>query len=140
MKFEWSEFCRLVRGIPEVASCEDKDLHTMLALPNPPSRHTDGVGRPLPGSSLINEHPDVAGYRRVMSNRHRGCVEDGDDAGVSYHGRLVRFLESHPEASRLVIVALSTPNECYEVLYFADAKAAIFSPVRYLEGRKMGST
>jgi hypothetical protein len=140
MNFDWLEFCALVRSIPEVTACADGELHRMLTKPTPPSRQTNEVGAPLSGSSLINEHPDPASYRRVMDVRCRGCVEDGDEVGANYHVRLVQFLESHPEGSGLFIVDLSTSVECYEFLYIPVAKAALFSPVRHLEGRKMKRT
>lgn len=110
----------------------------MLSQTAAPSRRTDDVGRPLPGSSFIAEHPDLASYRRVMSIRHQGCVEDGDKIGAIYHGRLVRFVDAHL-ASQLFIVWLSTERECYEFLYFPREQTALFFPARYLEGRKIES-
>jgi hypothetical protein len=137
MKFDWLEFCRLVRHLPEVVSCDDEGLHRMLVQPVPPSRHTDDIGRPLPGSSLITEHPDLPNYRRVMDIRYRGCVDEDDKVGVRYFGQVVGFLESRSQSSRLQIVCLSTERECYEILYFADEAAVLLCPVRHLEGRNI---
>ena len=70
-------FCNLVRSIPEAVSCMDVELHRMLIQPVPPARQTDEIGRPLPGSSLINEHPDLPNYRRVADIRRGLCAEVG---------------------------------------------------------------
>ena len=137
VKFDWSEFCSLARSIPEVASCMDDELRQVLVQPTPPARHTDKVGRPLPGSSLINEHPDLAGYRRVADIRRRICIEAGDGLAGRYLDRVVGFLKSHSAATQMWIVELSTQRECYEILYFAGEKTGLFSPTRYLEGREL---
>jgi hypothetical protein len=135
MHLDWQEFCSLVRSLPEVAACDDAELHKMLFRVIAPSLRTDEFGRPLPGSSLMSEHPDLPNFRRVAEIRHQICNVAGDISGSKYFGRLVEFLKSHSELSRLQIVSLSTERECYEILYFPDVSEVLFSPVRYLEGR-----
>jgi hypothetical protein len=139
MHFDWSAFCRLVRSLPEVEACDDAELHKMLGGPVPPLKHTDEFGRPLLGSSLISEHPEPPNYRRIIDIRHR-FADDGDVVRNSYFGRLDGFLKSHSELSRIQIVCLSTERECYEVVYFPEAAAAFFFPVRHLEERKHESS
>jgi hypothetical protein len=136
VKFNWLQFCRLLRSLPEVVACEDDELRTMLIQPTPPFKKVDEIGRPMPGSSLINEHPDLSNYRRVTNIRHQGCIENGDTVGARYFGRLIEFLNDRANDPNLLIVCLSTDQECYEVLYSPDAPAALFSRVRYLEGSR----
>ncbi|MDD5139599.1 MAG: hypothetical protein PHY43_04975 [Verrucomicrobiales bacterium] len=113
----------MARKLPEVAACVDEELHRMLSLPTPPPRHTDEFGTPLPGSSLILDHPDLPNYRRCSDIRRRGA----DDPALGYLNRVVAFLDSHPTASQMWIVCLCTQKECYEISYFAQEKAMLLS-------------
>jgi len=124
--------------MPEVVACSDAELHAMLSQSAPPSRHTDDVGRPWPGSGWIAEHPNLPNYRRVMRIRHQVCVEACDDIGALYCGRIIGFIDAHAPL-RLLIVVLSTERDCYEFLYSAGEQAALFSAVRFLEGRSIES-
>ena len=123
MHFDWSEFCKLVSSLPEVAACEDVELHRMLSQSSPPARHTDELGCPLPGSSLISDHQDLPNYRRCSDIRRRGA----DKPALDYLNRVVSFLDSYPYASQMWIVCLCTQQECYEILYFAQEKAMLLS-------------
>ncbi len=122
-QLNWPEFCRLARSLPEVEACDDAELHRMLCQPSPPASYTDEIGRPLPGSSLISDHPDLPNYRRCSDIRRCGA----DEPALRYLDRIVGFLESHSDASQMWIVCLSTQKECYEILYFAQKQAALLS-------------
>ncbi len=123
MQLDWPEFCRLARKLPEVAACDDSELREMLSQPHPPARHTDEIGRPLPSSSLILDHPDLPNYRRCLDIRRRGA----DEPALGYLNRVVAFLDSHPTATQMWIVCLCTQEQCYEVLYFAHEQAMLLS-------------
>jgi len=141
MKFDWPEFCATLRSSADYLACDDTELRAMLARPTPPLEHTDEIGRPLPGSSLVSEHPDLPNYRRVAAIRHQLAVDAKDALGIAYSWRVLQFLESYPGDSPFFIVTLSTKRECYETLFFPSARLLTFAPVKYLEGRNRdGST
>ncbi len=123
MQLDWPEFCRMARKLPEVAACVDAELHRILSMPTPPPRHTDEFGAPLPGSSLILDHPDLPNYRRSSDIRRRGA----DEPALSYLNRVVAFLDSHRTESQMWIVCLCTQKDSYEILYFTQEQAMLLS-------------
>src|ERR1043166_2579948 len=139
MRCDWQHFSVKLRELPNCKNLNDQELQSMLLRATPPPENTDEIGTPLPGSSLISEHPDLPNYKRIEAIRYKIALDDGDTLGAAYSSRVLAFLRSHPDDSPLFFVNLSTQLECYQTLYFPSSDSLLFSRVRYLEGRNRPS-
>ena len=132
--FNWKEFAACSRQSASAFCAADKHLAATLAAPEPLARRTDKVGKPLPESVSINEHPDVPNFRRALSIRRE--LARGNDPYIAYAETAIRFLDTLGPNDPLYVVLVATTSGVYEFLYESTNQRASVSEVSRLENGK----
>ena len=118
--FSWLNFCQVAISLLQEDSRGDSRLLGMLSSPTCPAKNVDEVGRPLPNSSIIREHPDPANLRRVFGLRRDLAKETGYLDYVDYANSFLAFLDDNSPftaTNPLFFVVIRTDCGSYEYLY-----------------------
>jgi hypothetical protein len=127
--FRWNEFTELARECASAFCANDERLTLILAASAPLSERTDDIGKPLPESVSINEHPDPANFKRALGIRRDIAKGKGQSHYVAYSDSVLSFLNGIPQNDPLFVVLIATAGRTYEFLYTPITRAMKVSEV-----------
>jgi hypothetical protein len=129
----WPIFGKLALSVVEAGT--DDDLREILTDASQPPRVVDDVGRPLPNSALINQHPDPNNYSRIIKIRRAIAVDKKEQDYIKYADAIITFLDSFgpfSESDPLWLILIATHKNQYEFLYAPKTNAITGMPVGHL--------
>lgn len=127
--FSWPLFAKVALASNSELIAVDSRLAAMLLFNAPGAEQVDEVGRPLPNSVLIREHPDVFNFRRVIDIRLELARNNSDDNYVAYAEGVKEFLNSERGSADLYVILIATDMHVYEILYFSNCDSVLISIV-----------
>ena len=126
--FDWNTFSAAAVARLESESFNDDELRSILALSHPPAEATDEVGRPLIGSAVIHQHPDIQNFRRIIGIRKQIAEEKGARDYVLYANQIQSFLNSFPTSLTLFVLLIATHKDLYEFLFVPGTRNIFVAP------------
>jgi len=127
--FSWLEFSTVARECADALCRHDHRLAAILSAPQPIGEQTDEIGKPLPESVGVHQHPDVANFKRVISVRRATAEETAQPDYVAYANRTLAFLNTLGAGDDLYLVQVTTNLGSYEFLFCPRRGIAAVSDV-----------